>query len=447
MVSFPLFHRASGLFFFLLVLAPSALLGETQVTVATFNIEWLGFPRNSGEWYGSRDSQLRAAAGEILAVDADIVALQEIIVDDRNGNALEDLLAELNALDEDNEWDGMHNPRFSFWWDPDFQDFPAQRQAFIWKSSVVRYQGARVLLDWIRAGDNRFGSGRLPFLLQVEVGTGEHQYPLYLVNLHLKCCRGSENRRRRSMTTLIPELQASYADVPVVVLGDFNVADKGGARGEIADWGFYEDDDSDGEPDFFHAAGAVADLSWDDIDHIMMSDELEAAYGRVPEAMQNVIVDSNVSDHGPVVTSLIFEPTLAQRYGAWSREAFPANPIYDGKKGYADDPDEDKLVNYLEFALGGNPTVADTGEVGLRIRRDGEGEFLLSYQFRNTLSEGSIRVRTTTDFAAWSTLNIGETGVLREEESTPEFDRITVTIPDVGEGVEQFFRLEVDTPF
>jgi endonuclease/exonuclease/phosphatase family metal-dependent hydrolase len=446
MVCAAVFRSSCGLLLGIASLLPVLAAEETQVTLATFNIEWLGYPWNSGEWYGSRDAQIRAAVQEILAVDADIFALQEVIVDSRNGNALEDLLSQLNALDDGESWEGMHNQKFSFWWNPDFEDYPAQRQAYIWKSSTVKYKGASILLNWLPAGDDRFGSGRLPLLLKVEVGEGEVRFPLHLVNLHLKCCRGSDDRRRRSMTTLVNELQASYAEIPMVVLGDFNVADDGGAYGEIADWGFYEDDDGDGGPDFFHAAGAVADLSWDDIDHIMMSDELEVAYERVPAAMRNVIVDSDVSDHGPVVSSLIFQPTNAQLYEVWSGDAFNGNPLFDGKTAYGDDPDGDSMANYLEFALGGNPTVADAGEVGPRIRFDDSGNVLVSCLVRNTLPEDSIHLLTTTGLQDWSGWEPGPAEGTVEPGVAPEFDRFTLTIPGLRLDRQWFFRLEVDTP-
>ena len=250
---------------------------EERLTVATFNVEWLGYPANSGSWRGTRSAQIQRAAEEIHLLGADIVALQEMVIDTVNGNALEDLLSDLRALDPEALWAGAYNPRFSYWWDPDFEEYPSQRQAFVWKGSVVSFLSSEVLLDWIPAWDQRFGSGRLPFLLRVEVGKEPFRRELGLVNLHLKCCRGYADRRLLSMITLLAELRARHAGEALIVLGDFNVADAGGAYGEILDWGFYEDGDKDGNPDFMHAAGAVSDLSWSDIDHIMISDELEAA--------------------------------------------------------------------------------------------------------------------------------------------------------------------------
>lgn len=446
MVPVPLFRGLFGLFFCFSSLTLSALAQEGEVRIATFNIEWLGYPWKSGEWYGSRETQIRAAAEEILAVEADLFALQEVIVDEVNGNALEDLLVQLNDLDDGDRWEGVYNEKFSYWWDPDFENYPVQRQAYIWRTSVVAYSGSGNLLNWIPAWDDRFGSGRLPMLLQVEVVAGDFRFPLNLVNLHLKCCRGSDDRRRRSMTTLMDELHASYAGVPMVVLGDFNVADDGGAYGEIADWGFYEDADGDGDPDFFHAAGAVADLSWDDIDHIMLSDELASAYERVPKALRNVVADSFVSDHGPVVTQLLFEPTVGQRYAVWSEAAFAEDPVYEGKTGYTDDPDGDGLVNYLEFALGGNPTLMDASEAGPEIVHSEEGDLLLSYGVRRPVAGEGVRVLSTSDLASWTVLESGEADVSVEPGDHADFDRLTLRVPGLAAGEAKFFLLEVDLP-
>lgn len=446
MIAFPLFRGLFGLSLAFVFRAPFALGEGVAVRIATFNIEWLGYPWKSGEWYGSRESQIRAAAEEMLAVDADLFALQEVIVDEVNGDALADLLVQLNELDDGERWEGVYNEKFSYWWDPDFADYPAQRQAYVWRTPVVAYSGSGNLLDWIPAWDDRFGSGRLPMLLQVEVGEGDFRFPLHLVNLHLKCCRGSDDRRRRSMTTLMDKLHTSYADVPLVVLGDFNVADDGGAYGEIADWGFYEDADGDGGPDFFHAAGAVADLSWDDIDHILLSDELASAYERVPEALRNVVADSFVSDHGPVVTQLLFEPTVGQRYAVWSGAAFAEDPVYEGKSGYRDDPDGDGLVNYLEFAFGGNPTVMDASEAGPEIVNSEEGDLLLSYEVRRSLAGDGVRVLSASDPASWSVLDLGEAAVSVEPGDSADFDRVTLRVPGPATGEARFFRLEVDLP-
>ncbi|HKJ90916.1 MAG TPA: family 16 glycosylhydrolase, partial [Oceanipulchritudo sp.] len=290
------------------------------LSIATFNIEWLGHPQMSRTWHASRESQLDLAAEEIIEMEADIVALQEIIVDPLNGNALTDLLDRLNRLEQGETWSGLYSDRFSFWWNPDFNNFPGQRQAFVWRTSVAHYVTATTLLRSLPEGDSRFASGRLPLMLHLEVGAGAVRTPLYLVNLHLKCCRGSDGRRHESMTLLVNELRNLHADKPLIVLGDFNVADRGGANGEIAEWEIYEDADGDGVADFFHVAGAVEDEAWDDIDHILFSNELDSLYQAAPVESRNLRIPSLVSDHDPIMIRLSWEPTEEFLDAIWKRD-------------------------------------------------------------------------------------------------------------------------------
>ena len=61
-------------------------------------------------------------------------------------NALSDLLQKLNAKDSTDTWSGVANPKFSYWWAPDFENFPAQRQAFVWRNSKVEYVNGKILM-------------------------------------------------------------------------------------------------------------------------------------------------------------------------------------------------------------------------------------------------------------------------------------------------------------
>ncbi|ASP40220.1 hypothetical protein CHH28_16730 [Bacterioplanes sanyensis] len=95
----------------------------------------------------------------------------------------------------------------------------------------------------------------------------------------------------------------------MIVLGDLNVAQEGGAYGEIQAWGIYNDRDNDGRPDFYHAAGSVEDTEYtgqvnSDIDHILISDELKDAWSVVPASQRNAYLNTTVSDHAPVKTTL-----------------------------------------------------------------------------------------------------------------------------------------------
>jgi len=431
------------------LLPPVWVSASTEVRIATFNIEWLGHPQRSGEWFGSRDSQLRAAAGEILALDADVIALQEVVVDEVNGDALGDLVDLLRADDPDSAWEGIVNSKFSYWWRPDFESYPAQRQAFIWRGAKVAYRSSEVVLEWMAAWDDRFGSGRLPFLLEVDVGEGGMRFPLKLINLHLKCCRGSAERRSRSMKTLLNELHSAYADDSLVVLGDFNVADSGGSVGEIAEWGFYEDADGNGAPDFLHAAGAVNDLSWDDIDHIMLSSELSGAYARTPAPLRNVVRRSRVSDHGPVLTQLAFPASPGELYAEWVEMEFAPYPEFSGQTGYRDDPDGDRLTNFAEFVLGGNPGRKDSGTVGLKVAFSGSGDLLLSHRIRSALPPEGVSLYTRTSMdppQAWTVPASSNSTTVLEPPSDSGVQRVIHTIPAEELLPSQFFHLRMVLP-
>ncbi|MGB5928149.1 MAG: choice-of-anchor J domain-containing protein [Cyclobacteriaceae bacterium] len=273
--------------------------------VVTYNIEWLGAPAKAGLSL-SRDEQLTQAAQDILDAGADIYALQEMVIDDVNGDALADLLSKLNSMDSGDNWSGAYNQYFSYWWNPDFANFPAQRQAFVYRTSTVSNASFTTLLtNEIPSGDNRFGSGRLPFMMSANVTIDGASINVKLVNLHLKCCTGGAARRLASMQTLVTELNANYSNDNMIVLGDYNVADNGGSTGEIATWGLYDDLDSDGTADYFHAAGAKNDLSFYDIDHILLSNELADEFALTPADVQNKQFPTRVSDHFPYLTSMV----------------------------------------------------------------------------------------------------------------------------------------------
>ncbi|MFA0963543.1 fibronectin type III domain-containing protein [Roseivirga sp. BDSF3-8] len=273
--------------------------------VVTYNIEWLGAPGKAGLSM-SRDEQLTAAAQDILDASADIYALQEIVIDDVNGDALADLLTKLNSMDNSDSWAGGYNQYFSYWWNPDFANFPAQRQAFVYRTSTVSNVSFTTLLtDVVLSGDSRFGSGRLPFMMTATVTIDGSSSAVRLVDLHLKCCTGGATRRLESMQTLVAELNATYSNDNMIVLGDLNVADNGGATGEISTWGVYDDLDNDTEADYFHAAGAKTDQSFYDIDHILLSNELADEFAAAPANVQNKQLPTRVSDHFPILTSMV----------------------------------------------------------------------------------------------------------------------------------------------
>lgn len=265
----------------------------TDIDIVTYNIEWLGDPGRAG-YNGSRSEQISAAASDIINGGGEIYALQEI----GGTSTLNDLLAALNSQDSVNTWSGGVS-----------QPSASQSLAYVYNTAVV----SGVSLQTILTSSSSYPfAGRYPYKMTASVSTGGVTKPLTLINLHLKCCTGSTNAGRRAdaMAILVAELHNNYRTSNVIVLGDLNVAHQGGANGEIANWGIYADRDSDGKADYSHAAGSVADKPYvpgnpeSDIDHILVSDELKAAWSAIASGERNQYLTTTVSDHAPVKTTL-----------------------------------------------------------------------------------------------------------------------------------------------
>lgn len=269
--------------------APS---GDT-IDVVTYNIEWLGNPSTAG-YNGSRTEQINAAANDIINGGGEIYALQEI----GGSSTLNDLVASLNNIDTVDTWSGAVSVPTD-----------TQSLAYVYKTTVVTGASFQTILTGSSSYDF---AGRYPYLMTANVTVGGNSKPLSLVNLHLKCCTGTSNAQRRAnaMATVVTALHASYRTNNVIVLGDLNVAEQGGANGEIANWGIYLDRDSDGFPDYSHAAGSLTDEPYvpsnpdSDIDHILISDELKASWDAIPAGTRNQYLTTTVSDHSPVKTTL-----------------------------------------------------------------------------------------------------------------------------------------------
>ncbi|GLS27781.1 endonuclease/exonuclease/phosphatase family protein [Marinibactrum halimedae] len=274
----------------------SSLISFTNaatIDIVTYNIEWLGTPGNS-DFSGSRSQQINAAASDIINGGGEIYALQEI----GGSRTLNDLLSRLNSLDNNNNWSGSVS-----------QPSGSQSLAFVYKTSVVTGVSFQQILTHRSSRDF---AGRFPYMMTANVSVGGDNRPLNLINLHLKCCTGGSNssRRNNAMREVVAELHRNYRTDNMIVLGDLNVASQGGANGEIRDWGIYQDRDNNGLPDYYHAAGSVADIRYNpnnpdtDIDHILISDELRAAWNAVSTSTRNRYLNTTVSDHSPVATRL-----------------------------------------------------------------------------------------------------------------------------------------------
>lgn len=280
-------------FLFPFLFISSFIHAADTIDIVTYNTEWLGNPSTAG-YNGTRTQQINAAANDIINGGGEIYALQEV----GGSSALNDLISALNVQDNQNSWSGGVS-----------QPTASQSLAFVYKTNVV----SGVSFQTILTNESSYNfAGRYPYLMTANVNVGASSAQLILIDLHLKCCTGSTNANRRAaaMASLVAELDNNYRTDNVIVLGDLNVAQEGGANGEIADWGFYNDQDNDGKSDYSHAAGSVADTAYDpsstlsDIDHILISDELKSTWDAVSSGVRNQYLNTTMSDHSPVKTTL-----------------------------------------------------------------------------------------------------------------------------------------------
>lgn len=253
------------------------VVAENTLDVVTWNIE--RFPIVS--------SAIESVAEVINALDADLIAVQEITNDD-DFNALIDLI-------------------------PGWAGFTKQFNGgntmlgYLYKESEITLIGTPMFLYEEQSADynEAFTAFRRPYHAKFQHING---LEIDFINVHLKCCDGSENRRRKASVLLKEYMDQNLLSDEVVLLGDFN--------DEIVD----EDDNVfqnfiDDNENYLFSTMAIAqgdDDFWSfpnwpsQIDQILISDELF-----VNEIHTNVLefdfCNDNflniISDHRPVLIS------------------------------------------------------------------------------------------------------------------------------------------------
>jgi endonuclease/exonuclease/phosphatase family metal-dependent hydrolase len=279
---------------------------DETLDVVTWNVEWFGAPEKS-KHADNFDEQLDAVSAKIISLDADVYALQELVVDNFKGDNLAPLVAKLNELSGADVWGGTYGPRYSHD-DTPSADFPAQRLCYVYnKSTVTNIKDFSMFSDlypntsttnipgYTGNAAKFMASGRLPYMFEADINIDGATERICIVNIHGKCCRDGADRRRADAKFLLNALNADYPENNVIILGDYNdYKDRSMAGGDSPYKVFWEEDNKY----YKHVAG-------EKIDHISVSNELYEEHA----LLTNSVSVSNVyiSDHDPIMLRLKYE--------------------------------------------------------------------------------------------------------------------------------------------
>lgn len=221
---------------------------SSTIDIVTFNVQ--GFPMAG---YAS----VTALSALVKSLDPDVVALQEV-ASEADFNRLVNLMP---------GWTGLFYPVNNDDWN----------LAYLIKNAEMEIiQGtARTLFE-----DDSYAFPRPPFEIMVRHKASDRN--LLLINLHLKCCGGSDNesRRRSASQQLKDYLDQQRPDDAVVMLGDYNDEITSASATENPFLNFIDDASDYSFADMAIATGSRlwwSYPSWPShIDHILVTNELFA---------------------------------------------------------------------------------------------------------------------------------------------------------------------------
>ena len=260
---------------------------NTTLDILTWNIE--NFPKN--------ESTINYIKECVDSLDVDIIALQEI----ENTTAFNQLVS---ALSEScglggNCWDGFRSGSTNSQY--------GELSYLINTNKISSYQNPYSILYQ----NAYFFAYREPYVLKFNYNGEE----ISLINVHYKCCDGSEDRREQASQSLYNYIQTNMPNDKVIVVGDYN--------DELIDsynvFNIFINDNNYLFTDMPIASGESTFWSYPSypshIDHILISNELFNNH----ILTSTVLIDNSmyeyfstyeeyISDHRPVGISLNFTP-------------------------------------------------------------------------------------------------------------------------------------------
>lgn len=305
---------------FLASLLPFDLQAQTPLPrhetldVVTWNIEWFGTPGRTPRGK-SFEYQLEEASKALLALDADVYALQEITAS-AQVEFLHKLVEVMNLKTAPGTFAGLVGEHYAYFWKGYDNNFPPMKPSFIYRKATVtpksvrgifsgRFQGpSGVWPNGYPGGKNIdfWANGRLPLELVADVQIGGKKQEITFVNIHAKSGVDSRDRRMFDAQALLDTLSTpTYEERKLVLLGSFADYLRGSVNSGLASAyaPFLE-----GQQRKFQQGSTEAQMT----DHLLFSEELFLDY---LEAPKNVYYgQSPISDHLPICVSFKLQEEL-----------------------------------------------------------------------------------------------------------------------------------------
>ncbi|MFD2514497.1 choice-of-anchor J domain-containing protein, partial [Pontibacter locisalis] len=293
-------------------LSGSSILKAATLDVVTWNLEWFGSTSNGPS---NEDLQLANAKAALMNLNADIIALQEI-VDETKAQQLAQEIG-YNYVSEKLSWQSSNE----------------QITAFIYNPAVVTVKKEKVILKKLYedilvdpttienypsgTSSHLWASGRLPYLVEFEAEIDGVKQTYNLINIHAKANSGDDivqyNRRKYDLQVLKDTLDAQYANANLILLGDYNDDIDMSVVGtnNVSTYKMFVDDNDNYIPLTYELSttGAVTYESSSFasfLDHLIISNELEDEYIENSVKIESQLLElignfrSTTSDHLPV---------------------------------------------------------------------------------------------------------------------------------------------------
>jgi len=352
------------------------LSNDQTLDIVTWNLEWFGAPEKSNH-ASTWEEQLSEVSTMILNLNADIYALQEVIVDDVNGNYLDSLVNNLNSLVGNDTYSAVLAPRYSLDDQAPSTEWPAQRVCYIYRtdyfSNIVTesmfsdlYPNSNVSYIEGYTGEPSlfWASGRLPFLFKSNVSINGLTIPVDFINIHAKCCADSKDRREADALFLKNELDKNFDADNLIILGDYNDFCEGSiSGGESPYYTWFEN----ANKDYLCAANAL-------IDHISISNELYYEYMTLTN--NDTVVATSVSDHHPVMLRIkLYDNNLKGqiiKFNKIQNVEYASAPFFIYAESSENLPVKYEVLSGPATLSGSILTVTDLGSVIIKAFNEGD---------------------------------------------------------------------------